>query len=149
MTDDSEVLFKFFDEDWRQVRQSEDQRTAFTNITLLIASAVFGFLTQYGLTRNMLPLTVLLIALGLFGAVASQKLYERSKLHMELAWTWQKRLSELHPDIQFERLKAEAEKTQRKRFPRLFRLHLHLVWIALQLSFAVAGIILTIIVASH
>jgi hypothetical protein len=42
LADDSEVLLKFYDEDWRQVRQSEDQRTAFSNITLLIASAVFG-----------------------------------------------------------------------------------------------------------
>jgi hypothetical protein len=46
VADDAEILLKFFDEDWRQVRQSEDQRTAFSNIILLIASAVFGFLTQ-------------------------------------------------------------------------------------------------------
>jgi hypothetical protein len=148
LADDSEVLLKFYDEDWRQVRQSEDQRTAFSNITLLIASAVFGYLTQFGLSRNTLPLTVLLIVLGLFGAVASQKLYERSRLHMELAWAWQRRLSELHPDIQLDRVKGAVEKTQRKRFPRLFRLRLHVVWIALQLSIALAGIILTIVSAS-
>jgi hypothetical protein len=41
-----------------------------------------------------------------------------------------------------------VEKTQRKRFPRLFRLRLHAVWIALQLSIALAGIILTIVSAS-
>jgi hypothetical protein len=146
MADDTEVLLKFFDEDWRQVRQSEDQRTAFSNIILLIASAVFGFLTQYGLTRNALPLTVLLIVLGIFGGIASEKLYERSKLHMELAWAWRRRIYELHPDIQLDRLTGEAEEVHRKRFPRLFGLHLHLVWVALQLSIAVAGIILTIIV---
>jgi hypothetical protein len=149
MADDTEVLLKFFDEDWRQVRQSEDQRTAFSNIILLIASAVFGFLTQYGLTRNALPLTVLLIVLGIFGGIASEKLYERSKLHMELAWAWRRRIYELHPDIQLDRLTGEAEEVHRKRFPRLFGLHLHLVWVALQLSIAVAGIILTIIVVSN
>jgi hypothetical protein len=149
MADDTEVLLKFFDEDWRQVRQSEDQRTAFSNIILLIASAVFGFLTQYGLTRNALPLTVLLIVLGIFGGIASEKLYERSKLHMELAWAWRRRIYELHPDIQLDRLTGEAEEAHRKRFPRLFGLRLHLVWVALQLSIAVAGIILTIIVVSN
>jgi hypothetical protein len=149
MTDDSEVLLRFFDEDWRHVRQSENQRTAFTNIILLIASAVFGFLTQYGLTRNTLPLTVLLIVLGIFGGIASEKLYERSKLHMELAWAWRRRLYELHPDIQLDRLKGEAEDLHRKRFPRLFGLRLHLVWLTLQLSIAVAGIILTVVAVSN
>jgi len=149
MTDDSEVLLKFFDEDWRHVRQSEDQRTAFSNIILLIASAVFGFLTQYSLTRNTLPLTILLIVLGIFGGIASDKLYERSKLHMELAWAWQRRLFELHPDIQLDRLKGEAQEAHRKRFPRLFGLRLHLVWLTLHLSIALAGIILTIVVVSN
>ena len=148
MTDASEVLLKFFDEDWRQVRQSEDQRTAFSNIVLLIASAVFGFLTQYGPSRNTLPLTILLIVLGIFGGIASEKLYERSKLHMELAWAWRRRLHELHPDIQLDRLKGEAEEIHRKRFPRLFGLRLHRVWLALDLGIAVAGIILTVIAVS-
>ena len=148
MADDAEILLKFFDEDWRQVRQSEDQRTAFSNIILLIASAVFGFLTQNDLTRSALPLAMLLIVLGIFGGIASEKLYERSKLHMELAWAWRRRLYELHPEIQLDRLIAEAEGVHRKRFWRLSRLHLHIVWLTLQLSIAVFGLILTIIILS-
>lgn len=143
---DSDVLLKFFDEDWRQVRQSEDQRTAFSNIVLLIASAIFGYLTQHGLSVDTLPLTILLIALGLYGGVASEKLYERSKLHMELAWAWRDRLNELHPNIQIDRLKKEAEAINHKRFPRLHRLHLHHVWLALDLSIALGGLILTVLV---
>jgi len=148
MTDASEVLLKFFDEDWRQVRQSEDQRTAFSNIVLLIASAVFGVLTQDGLTHKTLPLTVLLIVLGVFGAIASEKLYERSKLHMELAWAWRRRLYELHTDIQLDRLTNQAEEIHRQRFPRLSRLRLHRIWVTLDLAIAVAGIVLTIIALS-
>ena len=144
MTSDSDVLLKFFDEDWRQVRQSEDQRTAFSNIVLLIASAIFGYLTQHGLTVDTLPLTLLLIGLGLYGGIASEKLYERSKLHMELAWAWRDRLDEIHPNIQIDRVKQEAEAVNHKRFPRLHRLHLHHVWLALDLSIALAGIILTL-----
>jgi hypothetical protein len=143
LTSDSDVLLKFFDEDWRQVRQSEDQRTAFSNIVLLIASAVFGYLTQHGLLGDTLPLTVFLIGLGFYGGIASEKLYERSKLHMELAWAWQGSLNGLHPDIEIDKLKAEAEAINKKRFPRLHRLHLHHVWVALDLSIALAGIIMT------
>ena len=146
LTSDSDVLLKFFDEDWRQVRQSENQRTAFSNIILLIASAIFGYLTQHSLTVGMLPLTLLLFGLGLYGGIASEKLYERSKLHMELAWAWRDRLNELHPNLQIDRLKKEAEAINHRRFPRLHRLHLHHVWLALDLSIALAGLVLTLFV---
>jgi len=109
---------------------------------------VFGFLTQDGLTHKALPLTILLIVLGIFGGIASEKLYERSKLHMELAWAWRRRLYELHPDIQLDRLTDEAEEIHRKRFPRLFDLRLHRVWVTLDLAIGFAGIILTIVAVS-
>ena len=146
MTSDSDVLMRFFDEDWRQVRQSEDQRTAFSNIVLLIASAVYGYLTQHGLMADTLPLTILLIVLGLYGGIASEKLYERSKLHMEFAWAWRDRLNELHPEIGVEQLRARAEAINHDRFPRLHKLHLHHVWLALDLAIALSGIIMTIYV---
>jgi hypothetical protein len=146
MADDSDVLLRFFEEDWRQVRQEENQRTAFSNIVFLIASAVLGVLTQFGLSQGSLPLTVLLIVLGVFGGIASEKLYERSKLHMELAWAWRRRLYELHPETQVERMVAEARDINRQRFPRLRRLHLHHVWLTLDLFIALAGVALTGIV---
>jgi len=67
---------------------------------------------------------------------------------MELAWAWRRRLYELHPDIQLDRLKGEAEEIHRKRFRRLFGLPLHRVWLALDLGIAAAGIVLTVIAAS-
>ncbi len=143
MADHTDVLLRFFDEDWRQVRQEENQRTAFSNIVFLIASAVFGFLAQSGISRNSLPLTILLIVLGVFGGIASEKLYERSKLHMELAWAWRRRLFELHPEIEVDRMLSEAKEIHNRRFPRLLKLHLHHVWLTLDLAIAVAGIILT------
>jgi hypothetical protein len=146
MADESDVLLKFFEEDWRQVRQEENQRTAFSNIVFLIASAVLGLLTQFGLSRDSLPLTLLLIVLGIFGGIASEKLYERSKLHMELAWAWRRRLYELHPSIQVEKLVDEAIEINRKRFPRLMNIHLHHVWLTLDLFIALAGITLTAVV---
>jgi len=148
MADDTDVLLKFFEEDWRQVRQEENQRTAFSNIVFLIASAVLGILTQFGLSRDSLPLTLLLIVLGIFGGIASEKLYERSKLHMELAWAWRRRLYELHPEAQVERMVAEARDINRRRFPRLRRVHLHHVWLTLDLFIALAGIALTAVVLS-
>lgn len=148
MAEASEILIKFFDEDWRQVRQSENQRTAFSNIILLIASAVFGYLTQFGLSREALPLTALLIVLGVFGGLASEKLYERSRLHMELAWAWRRRLHELHPDIQLDRLLDEADEIHRQRFRRLFGVRLHHVWLAIDLGIAAAGFALTLVALS-
>jgi hypothetical protein len=109
------------------VRQEEDQRTSLPNIILLIASAGLGFLTQYALTRSTLPLAVLLIALGVFGGIASERLHARSWLQVELAWGWWRDLYELHLAIQLDTLKGEAKEIHRKRFPRLLGLRLHLV----------------------
>lgn len=149
MADNSDVLLKFFEEDWRQVRQEENQRTAFSNIVFLIASAVLGLLTQFGLSRDSLPLTLLLIVLGIFGGIASEKLYERSKLHMELAWAWRRRLYELHPETQVDRMVGEAVDINRKRFPRLIQIHLHHVWLTLDVFIALAGVALTFVVLAR
>jgi hypothetical protein len=90
----------------------------------------------------------LLIVLGIFGGIASEKLYERSKLHMELAWAWRRRLYELHPEIQVDRMVKEALEINRNRFPRLMRIHLHHVWLALDLFIALAGVALTAVVVA-
>ena len=62
MADGTDVLIKFYEEDWQQARQAEDQRTAITNITLIIVPALIGFVSQKGFDKNALPLTVLVIA---------------------------------------------------------------------------------------
>ena len=144
--DDTEVFFKFCEEHWTQARQSEDQRATITNIVLLIASFVIGFLSGSPLDIAALPLVILLIVIGTFGAIASEKLYERHQFHSGRAWAYSKRIRELHPDQLLDKYREDAEERQRTLFPLLNRLRLHHVWLTLHLAIAVTGAILVIII---
>lgn len=143
MADDTDVLLKMYEEQWEQARQTENQRAAITNIVLVIASAVLGFIVQRGLNLEMLPLTILLIVIGIYGAIASEKLYETFQFHVGKAWSWRKRIDELHPNAQLLKLNEESRKKHRAEFPRLVRLRLHHMWMVLHLAIALGGIILT------
>jgi hypothetical protein len=146
MADDTDVLIKFYEEDWQQARQAEDQRTAITNITLIIVPALIGFVSQKGFDINALPLTVLLIVLGVYGAVASQKLYERHRYFSDRAGFWRNQISKLHPQLEIDKIRSEAAAQHTKLFRRTEKLRLYALWLALHLLVTVAGVILTIVI---
>jgi uncharacterized membrane protein YeaQ/YmgE (transglycosylase-associated protein family) len=145
MADTTDVLLKFCEQQWTEAKQSEDQRATFTNIILLIASAVVGVIAQKGVSKGMLPLSILLIVLGLFGAMVPRKLYERHQFHIHRLQNWRKRITELHPDSFLEELKNEAVATHKKEFPISSRLRLNYLWVILHLLIAFAGSILTVL----
>jgi hypothetical protein len=144
MTDDTDVLLQLYQEDWAQARQSEEQRATLTNIILIIASAALGIVAQNNLTSEMLSLTIPLILLGLYGMVASEKLYERHQFHVERARAYRKRIAELHPNLQFDEAKAKAKVLHQKKFPVLHKVRLHYIWTTLHFAIAVLGVVLTI-----
>jgi hypothetical protein len=148
MADDSDVLLKLFEEEWTQARQAEEQRTAFTNIVMIIASIVLGVISQSSLSQNELPLTLLLFVLGIYGAITSQKLYERHRFFVDRSRYWRKKLDELHPKLQIEKLRMEANAEHRKSFPRLERMRLNILWLFLHLTISAAGIVLTILIVA-
>jgi hypothetical protein len=145
MANDTDVLLKFCEQQWMEAKQAEDQRAAITNIVLLVASAILGFIAQNGLTSNTLPLTVLLTTLGIYGAIASEKLYERHQFHSARAWSWRERIDQLHPDAQLLKRKEEAVAKHSKKFPLMSKIRLHYLWFTFHGAIALIGIILTVI----
>ncbi len=146
MTDDTQVLLKLSEQQWDYLRQAEDQRAQITNMILLIASIVIGFIAQKGLSFDVLPMTILLIALGAYGAIASEKLYERWGFFRERIDMIERKLDALHPGIEITKLWQEANALNNQQFPRLNKLRLHHLWLVLHLGIALAGLILTLLV---
>ncbi|NER84836.1 MAG: hypothetical protein F6K42_36030 [Leptolyngbya sp. SIO1D8] len=146
MADDTDVLLKFYEEDWQQARQAEDQRTAITNITLIIVPALVGFISQTGFSISALPLTLLLIVLGIYGAVTSQKLYERHCYFSDRSGFWREKINELHPKLEINQIRNNARSKHTKRFKYLEKIRLYSLWLALHLLVALIGLILTIVV---
>lgn len=142
---DTDVLLKFSEEEWSQARQSEDQRALVTNLIMTVASVIIGVISQRGLDTQTLPLTFLLVTLGLYGGLTSRKLYERHQFHIERARRYRARINELHPNAQLNQLREEAVTVHKSKFPYLYSVHLNWLWSTLYAVIVMAGVILTII----
>jgi hypothetical protein len=137
MADEIDVLLKMCDEQWTQCRQLETQRSLVTNFVITIAAASLAFIGSKGFIPASLPLAGFLIFLGLYGAVTSEKLYERWQFTRHRSRYWRKRIDELKPEAQLLKLQDEADKEYKHKFQKI---RLHWLWVCLHLSIAAIGI---------
>lgn len=140
MTDEIEVLLRYCENEWNKARHSEDQRATMTNFIVLIAAGILGLMGQLAFDTRSMPLALLLVLLGTYGAVSSAKLYERWRLHRTRARFWSRRLDELCPKAQIYRERQAAWRYHKSRHPRLARLRLHWLWVILHSLIAVLGL---------
>ena len=144
MADSSDVLLELWKDQRDQMRQLENQRATLTNIVILVVAAGLGFTTQRGLGPSMLAITLPMTLLGSYGALACMKYRERQALHDAQALSLRKRLSDLHPSLAIDSEWADTYRRQQARFPRLFRLRLYALWVALHLGIAAVGGVLSV-----
>lgn len=150
MADDTQVLLKLHELQWDGIKQAEALRSQVANLILLIASVVYGFIGQHGLTGDMLPLTLLLIGLGIYGIVISEKLYERWWFWRRRTEILEKKIDSMHPGAEIIKLWQDVDASQAKAYPRMSRVRLHYLWIALHLGIALSGVAMTgILVFAH
>lgn len=148
MADPTDVLLEYWKDQRTQARNAESQRATLTNIILLIVAATLGFVGQQGLHKTVLPLTISLMVLGIFGATASAKYYERYNLHIAQAIRFSKLLGDppLLPDFEDTLKPVRADHANRNRW--MSRVRLNKMWVALHLLVALTGLVLTAIIIS-
>lgn len=144
MADSSDVLLKLSEQKWAEIKQAEDQRASLTNIILLITSAVVGVFTQKGLDRKGLPLSILLIYLGVYGIVVGRKYRERIHYALSIIKLYRNRLDELHPDAEIEDRRLKAKEFHDKLHPLTIKINPNHLWIVLYASIVIVGAILAI-----
>jgi hypothetical protein len=138
------VLMQFYKEQGEQIRHLENQRATFTNIVIVVSVGIVGFVMQQRLGLASIPLTVMLIMLGLVGAVASQKLYERYHLHRKHAEKWLGQINQLVPNAHLNKLHKEAVQEHEAKHRVLSKIHVHSVWIIFDILITIIGIALTL-----
>jgi hypothetical protein len=104
----TDILIKHWEDQRSKFRHTEDQRSALTNMVLLIVSVGLGFIAQRGLRDSMLAVTIPLVAVGLYGAITSAKLAERATMHNAQGRAFSDRLDELIPDLRLHETYADA-----------------------------------------
>ena len=145
--DTTDILVNMIEENWNHVRHSEDQRATITNLIVIVVSIIQGVLTQTGFTKNALPLTILLVILGLYGVVTTAKLHERSRFHINRARKFRDRLDTLCPDAQISLLQQGADEEHQRQHPMLAKkIRLSSLWLALHGFIALLGATYTIVV---
>lgn len=134
------------EENWILARQAEDKRAVIAHVNIIAITVASGILVLIGFKKNALLLSILLVILGIYGILATAKLYERSQYHIHRARKLRAKLDELYPDAQVERLQKSAENEHRMRYPRLMNVRLNTIWLSLHILIAVLGAVYTIMI---
>lgn len=150
MNDDATLLrdscWKLYAEHCTHMRHHETQRSTVAASILAIATAIVGLITfDKKIVPSDVPLALLLILLGCFGAIFSAKHYERASLHTERARRFRDAIDSTLAGNPLKKLKQAADAAHAADFPRLEKLRLNKFWVGLYLLLAAMGLALTIV----
>ena len=148
-----EVLMALISEYWGEIHHIEDQRSALTNILLVIEAAAIALVVESKYSRMSLPLPILLTLVGVLGILATRKYHERFCYAQERLTQWYRAIDNLCPEASImdnlrkanERHEGDGRLLLLKRY-HLSRVPLHWLWIWIHVIFVVTGIVLTAVV---
>jgi hypothetical protein len=140
-----DAVLAYWREHREQLRQSENQRAVLTNYVLVITAAISGFIVQQNFALRTLPLSILIIIIGLYGAVAAAKYHERADYHLLQARALTRVLVDSGVLADHEAVLEEFRQQHYRKYPRLHRLRLNRLWTGLHLGVAVYGVVLVIL----
>jgi hypothetical protein len=141
-----DACWKLYQEHCTHMRHHETQRSTVAASILTIAAVVVGVITfDKQIVPTDLPLSVLLIVLGAFGALFSAKQYERASMHTERARRYRDAIDSMLDGAPLKKLKRAADEDHAKAFPRLESLRLNRFWGALYLLLSLLGVALSLI----
>ena len=139
MSPTESAVLEYWKEHREQLRQSENQRAVLTNYVLVVTAGLSGFVAQQKFAMTTLPVCVLISVLGLYGALSTAKYHERANYHLTQARALTRTLSSMGVLGSQSEL-DNARQLHRARFPRLYRIRLHMIWSGLHLGVAGFGV---------
>ena len=148
MSEPSDRVLAYWGEQREQLRQSESQRAVLTNYLLVITAGLSGFIVQQHFATRTLVVAVLIVGVGIYGALTSAKYHERAVYHLGQARALTRTLEELGALPGNERLSQFREEHYRA-YPRLHKVRLHWLWTGLHLGIAAYGVALCLIIVSR
>jgi hypothetical protein len=146
--DEKDILWNMYQEHCTHGRHTETLRATTTNILLAVAAGTIAVITHgdNSIALKNLPLAILLVLVGLLGAIFSAKYHERFAMHTERARKYRDALEKLVPASDIRLLKTQADEISEKKYPRLFHLRLYKFWITLHFLVAVLGLVLAALI---
>ena len=142
MSEQEDPVLVYWKEHREQLRQSENQRAILTNYVLVITAAVSGFAVQQQFSLRTVPLSVLIVIIGLYGAVSAAKYHERADYHLSQARALTRVLVAAGALTDSTAMLEESRRAHYDRYSWLHRLRLYWLWTGLHLGIAVHGVVL-------
>jgi hypothetical protein len=142
MSPSEDAAIVYWKEHREQFRQSESQRAALTNYVVAIAAAISGFIVQQHFSLRTLALSILIIVIGLYGALAAAKYHERAEYHLSQARALTRALVDAGTLVDNRVGLDGFRQTHYDKYPRLHRIRLHWLWTGLHLGVAAYGVAL-------
>ena len=148
MTSPGDGGLAYWHEHREQLRQSENQRAVLTNFVLVITAAVSSLVVQQHFATRTLPLSVLVVITGVYGALTVAKYHERAEYHLQQARALTQALTASGVLADYRGALAHSRQEHYRRYPVLHRVRLHRLWTGLHLGIAAYGAALIIITAA-
>ena len=134
------AVLAYWNEHRSQFRQSESQRAVLTNYVLAIVAAISGLVVQQHFRLQTLPLFIMIILIGLYGALAAAKYHERANYHLSQARALTQALVQSGNLPDNDMLLDRFRSGHYQEYLRLSRIRLHWLWTGLHLGVAAYGL---------
>jgi hypothetical protein len=135
-----EATLAYWKDHREQLRQSETQRAVLTNYLLVITAALGGFVAQQKFALTTLPVSILVVGIGLYGAVAVAKYHERARYHLFQARALTRVLRDAGALAADDTGLQDARAAHERDFPRMAKVRLYRLWIGLHLGIVAFGL---------
>lgn len=136
-----ETLLRLIEDAKTMARHVEEQRATMTNFLITISGLLVAVVAQQRFAPSTLIISLLIVALGLFGISVSFKYAQHFHYHYSLSKFYQERLHQLTPDAQIMEVKSKAIEKNLQNYPVLRkRLSIVYMWLFLHGSICVIGI---------
>lgn len=145
-----EILWRLYEDDRVFARHHETQRTHGSGLVIAVSAGLIGFISLDN-TVNYADLSsvCMLILLGLFGIIFTQKHYERSRLHLYRAYEYYYEIERSVENLNLEILRRRANEQPRARFGILADLKLSWLWMFLHGVISLSGTIMAYLILSR
>ena len=143
----SQVMLALYKEHSAWSRHQESQRSIVGNLIITISAILISVITyDKAINTTDLPSVLLIIILGIFGALFSYKYYERFIFHDNRIEEYKLKIEKLFPDINLQVMDELALSKTSEEFTFLKKYRLHFFWIFFHLLVAVGGIFLLFLI---
>lgn len=134
-----EAIRAYWKEHREQLRQCETQRSTLTNLLIVVTAALSALIVQQRFSLYVLPLCIFVSFVGIYGAIAVSKYYERASYHLSQARALTRELVDRGVLGGNEKL-VQARADHYIAFPWVHRIRLHVLWVVLHAVISLYGL---------